>query len=181
MFLCGSKKHHQSSNYMGRLLLLFFFSCIAFTSGADNHPFWVSITEIAHQPKNQTLEISIKFFTEDLEQALNTVYSKKFYLNESKEAKDANEKIKAYLAQHFALSVNHAAVKWNYIGKEKEDDATWIYLEVEKVKTLSHISIKQSALTELHESQNNIVHVAVGGKRKTLMLNREKPTGEVQF
>ena len=44
------------------------------------HPFYISITEINHNAKDKTLEISCKMFAEDLEETLNKNYkTKKLY------------------------------------------------------------------------------------------------------
>ena len=50
-------------------------SGLIFTSAEPNlHPIFVSVTEIEHNAKDKTLEISCKIFTDDFEKTLRLTY-----------------------------------------------------------------------------------------------------------
>ena len=47
---------------------------LVFNPSTTNHPIYVSVTEIEHNAKEKTLEISCKIFTDDFEKALKATY-----------------------------------------------------------------------------------------------------------
>ncbi len=55
-------------------MALLWFKWLAIAVLGFFHPFYVSVTEINHNAKEQTLEISCKMFAEDLEEILKKNY-----------------------------------------------------------------------------------------------------------
>lgn len=145
------------------------------------HAFFVTISEVEYNATEKSVEISIKVFTDDLEKGLNTRFSGRENLNTSQESPQANAHLQTYLSEKFGITVNGVAQTCQYIGKEKEDDATWCYLEVKNVAAVSSVTVKNTLLMELYESQNNIVHVKVRGTSKSMMLKRNASSGTVSF
>ena len=62
---------------------------------------------------------------------------------------------------------------------EKEDEAVNVYLEVENIATVKTIEINNSILHDLYDDQMNIIHVVVGGNRKSTKL--DYPRREAAF
>lgn len=166
---------------MKKYLVLLFLVVICNVFANPYHAFFVTISEIEYNAAEKTVEISIKIFTDDLEKALNNRFSGKANLNTSQESPQVNTYLQGYLVEKFGISVNNVAQTCQYIGKEKEDDATWCYLEVKNVAAVSNISVKNTLLMELYESQNNIVHVKVRGKSKSMMLKRNAASETLSF
>lgn len=161
------------------IFLFLFTFCITFAN--SYHAFFVTISEIEYNANAKSLEISIKIFTDDLEKALNNRFGGKANLNTNQETAQTNSNLKSYLSEHFGIAVNGIAQSCQFVGKEKEDDATWCYLEVTNVSNVASITVKNAILTELYESQNNIVHVKVRGTSKSMMLKRNAISGTVSF
>ncbi len=166
---------------MKKNILLLFLVVICNVFANPYHAFFVTISEVEYNASAKTVEISIKIFTDDLEKALNSRFSGRSNLNTSQESPQVNAHLQSYLGEKFGLSVNGTAQTCQYIGKEKEDDATWCYLEVKNVAAVSNISVKNTILMDLYESQNNIVHVKMRGTSKSMMLKRNAPSGTVSF
>lgn len=166
---------------MKKYLFLFFLCALSISYANRFHAFFVTISEIEYNESQQSLEIAIKIFTDDLEKALNSRFTGKANLGTSQETADITGNLKTYLSERFAVSVDGASQICDYIGKEKEDDATWCYLEVTNLSGASSITVKNAILTELYESQNNIVHVKVRGISKSMMLKRNASSGMVSF
>ncbi|MBX7242741.1 MAG: hypothetical protein K1X92_13445 [Bacteroidia bacterium] len=145
------------------------------------HPFYMSITQIDYRPDSRSLEISTKIFTEDLENAIENTSGKKIKLFTAQESKDADALISGYLKNNFSISVNEQPVSWKFIGKQKEDDAVWIYLEAENVSKINTCSITNTVLTEKFDSQNNIIHLNASGQKKSYILSRNSPSVKVAF
>ena len=159
---------------------VFFFSLILLLSSFA-HDFYVSICQIEQNPAKQTLEISIKVFTNDLEKALDNSYKKKFNLGEPSEIKETNTLLFDYIRQNLSIKVNGQPVVFTFIGKEEESDAMWCYLQVQKVSSLKTIWVQDKILTEVYERQSNIVNVMRNKEVKSLLLDKGNLEGQLLF
>ncbi|WP_207428004.1 DUF6702 family protein [Pedobacter sp. SYSU D00535] len=77
------------------------------------------------------------------------------------------------------LQVNGKPVKLKYLGYEIEQEAIWCYMEVVKLPKIHSIHITNDILFKEHESQVNLLHVSVGGQRKSTKL--DNPSGLASF
>ncbi len=147
----------------------------------EPHPFYVSICSIDHNAKTKALEITFKIFTEDLESALEDQTKERLRLGSEHESPKANRYILNYLKSHVTLQVDDDTLTFSYVGKEIEVEETWCYVEITNVPSVSKLTIRNSLLLEKFEAQQNLVHVKVGGKQKSLVLWKDKKEGSVEF
>jgi hypothetical protein len=146
------------------------------------HPFHLSVTEIFHNPENQSFEISIKLFVDDMEDGIEKAGHGKLFLGTEKEHEKADLFIYDYLLKNIELKLDGKESKFNYLGKEYEPgNVMWCYLEVKKVKRFSKVYLRNHILTEIFEDQQNIVHLKHDGKTKSLRLRKGKDDGELIF
>ena len=143
------------------------------------HPFFVSVTEIRHNEKARSIEISSKIFFDDFESALENKYRTKIDILKPANRKEVDKLIQDYLSRHLKLVVNGKPVSMNYLGYEIQEDGAWCYLEVPKVNRISKIEITDDILFDEHESQVNMLHVTVKGNRKSTKL--DNPENRVSF
>jgi hypothetical protein len=134
------------------------------------HPLHVTMTEIRHNVQQQSLEISIHLFTDDLGAALKASGAPELFLGESREHLQSDDYIQRYLNKHFSISINGKAMHYTFIGKEKKDDAIWCHVEIVGVKTVKSITIQSSLLTDVYSDEQGIVHITANGSRKSLIL-----------
>ena len=135
------------------------------------HPYYVSVTEINHNATDKTLEISCKLFTDDFEKALADKYKMKVDLSAPKDKKTMDRIITDYIKNHLAIKADGKIVNFNYVGFEKEEEAVFSYFQVDNVSSVKRIDITNSILHEEHDTQINIMHVSVGGNRKSTKLD----------
>lgn len=145
------------------------------------HPYYVSVTEIKHNAKTQSLEISCRIFSDDLESALNKLGRGKVDILNSKNFAQVNPLIAEYIPKHLKINVNGKAVNLRFVGYEPESEATWCYFEVEGVRTAKKISISNDILFAEHEEQINMLHVIVGGERKSTKLDNPASSATFSF
>ena len=145
------------------------------------HPFYVSITEIEYNPASQSLEIAMKIFVDDLNTAMETHLPERIWLGDSQENTQANLLLQQYLLNRVQIKVNETPVTFQWIGREIEEDACWVYLEVPKIPTLNSLEISHRLLMEVFPGQSNIVHIRKDKEVKSLTLRKEKSTGQVVF
>lgn len=123
----------------------------------------------------------IKLFTDDLSSTLDSFSGKTLNLGTQNEPPAANDELKRYINSGFEVSVNGKVLALNYLGKQQEDDATWVYLESEKVGKVKSIGLTNSLLTERFEDQANLINLKVHEEKEALTLRKGKVSGTVTF
>lgn len=146
-----------------------------------NHPFYISVTEINHNVKDKTLEISCKMFLDDFEKTLRDVTKTEVDLNNVKDKAKIDKLISDYLNSHLQLKVDGKQVSLQFVGFEKESEAAWCYLQVNNVPSVKQLEIKNTLLFEEFDSQISIMHVTVNGTRKSTRLNKPESTAKFEF
>jgi hypothetical protein len=145
------------------------------------HPFFVGVTEIQHNAKDRTLEISVKLFSDDFEKALAKVNNSAVDLNNPKDSVKTNKMVAAYLQQHLILNVDGKSVQMEFIGYEKEREATWCFMQVDNIPSVNKLAIINSLLYDAFEQQINLMHVTVNGERKSTKLAYPDQKAEFVF
>jgi len=145
------------------------------------HPFYVSVSQIGYNPESKSLELACKIFVDDLETALEAAGAKDLYLGLDKEKSSADEIIDNYLRKHLDIRINGNKVEGSFLGKEVIDDVIWSYIEYPDVAFPSEISIDNTLLLDELEGQQNIVHVKIAGKEKSLRLFKGRSKDVLNF
>lgn len=163
------------------LLSSFFVKEPVETKTLANHPFYVSVTEVNHNPKEKTLEISAKIFADDLEAALEKQYKTSLDFSNAKQKTQIDGFIKAYVQKHLQLKADGKTVVLNYIGFERENEAVFCYFEGNNIATLKQLFADNSILQDYTDKQINIMHITVNGKRQSTKLDAVKETASFSF
>lgn len=143
------------------------------------HPFYVSISEINYKSETKSLEISLRIFTDDLENAIQDWSHKKLYLGESNEITQADSLLKQYIFQVLSIEIEDEKLKLIYLGKEVEQELTWIYLETNNITDFDKITISNRLLFQSFPSQTNLIHLNHRQKTKSLLLTKNNPSDEL--
>ena len=133
------------------------------------HPFYTSVTEIEHNAKEKTLEITCRLFTDDLENTLKKNYNTRVDLfNDA--YKNANVLITSYIEKNLKLLVNGSPVKFSFIGYERKNEACWCYFEATGIAQPAKLNIESGLLYDFTDKQFNMFHATVNGSRKSTRL-----------
>jgi hypothetical protein len=143
------------------------------------HPFYVSVTEVRHNEKSRVLEVSTRIFYDDLEEALAASSRTKVDILKPTDREEINRLLGAYLQQHLQVSVDGKPVTLRFLGYEIDNDAAWCYLEGPEVRQVKQLDIRNEVLFAERRSQTNMLHVIVGGKRKSTKL--DNPVSKASF
>ena len=135
------------------------------------HPLYIAVTEINHNAKDKILEISCKMFTTDLEAALEKMSGSKVDLSVAAGKAASDKLIETYVERHLRLKVDGRPVALHFVGSEKENDGTWSYFQVNDVSSVKKIEAVDELLYDSFNQQINIMHVTVGGQRKSTRLD----------
>jgi hypothetical protein len=150
-------------------------------SATPAHKFYVSITKIEYVKEKSSLQIITKIFIDDIEDALQQRYNPSISLDTKKETTAADEDLKKYILQKINIKVNGKAVSLNYIGKEYDTDMVVAYMEVTGLKELKTITIENKILLDVFSEQQNIIHLKTPNSRKSLILDKDEPSGQLNF
>lgn len=145
------------------------------------HPLHISVTEISLDEKENELEIMIRVFTDDLEQAIRSE-RKNPDLNLWSPGKTTTDKLAwEYLQPKFKLTSGGEVLNLKYLGHEKDEDVTVFYIQVQPMQKFEAISVTNSIITELYDDQSNLINVTLGETTKSLRLMRNNPSGKLSF
>ena len=146
------------------------------------HPLFVSVTEMNYNAAEKSVEISCKLFTDDFEKTLTNISHTKVDLTTPVNKGEADKMVAAYIKSHLQLKLDNKAVTLEFVGFEKENDAVWSYFEVKNITPApKKIDVVNFILYESYDKQMNLMHVMVGGNRKSTRLNYPDKEASFQF
>ena len=151
------------------------------SSNTTGHKFYVSTTTIRHNPKANTLEISLQVFIDDAENLLNTQSNTPLVLDPDSDTARIASVWEDYLQQSFVLRVEDRQIDYDFLGKEYRNDLMISYIEVPLVSFPKQMQITNTLFFKLFDTQKNIVHVQTAAGRKSFLLEAESPSTKVDF
>ncbi|MDN3584074.1 DUF6702 family protein [Mucilaginibacter flavus] len=158
---------------MLQLLLISWFSIF--------HPFYVSVTEITHNAKTQSLEVSSRIFYDDLERTLEKQYHTPVDIVHPKDKTKLNQMVSDYIKKHLVIKADGKLLSLSYVGYEVQEDAAWAYFEVKGISKVKKVEVHNDILFDEHKEQINMLHVTVAGERKSTKLDNPDADAGFEF
>ena len=157
---------------MKRKIWSIFFLTLCFFSAflnAEAHPYHVSIAEIKYNAKAQSLEISLKLYTDDLEKTLSALAGKPVEITSDAAVQKLLE---TYFKKTFQVELpQNQIAAMRFFGFEKQDDAHWFYLDIPvKASQLSVARLRNQVLVETFPDQTNLTNLEINGRKRTLIF-----------
>lgn len=141
------------------------------------HPIYVSVTEIEHNAKEKTLEISCKIFTDDFEKTLRRQYNTHIDLLNPKEKAAMEKFVSGYVLKHLVVKADGKTVVLQYLGYEQQEEGIVSFYQVNDIAAVKKLEVTDNILFEYKKEQISIVHVKVNGNTKsTKLVNPEDKT-----
>ncbi len=151
-----------------RFILLLFATAII--SSAFVQDFHASTTKVEYE--NNSLKLTAKFFTSDLETAVGVSVNNK---------SGFDSKAKAYASANLVVKVNGNPISLTYVGSQTNDKSTRLYLKADNVNDIKEIEIRNSMLISNFSDQQNLVTFDINGVRKSFTSKKGGDTGKVTF
>lgn len=143
------------------------------------HRYYFSFTEIHVDTKKQTLNVSCKLFTDDLDEALFKKYGKKINLvSKNKEAEDILNK---YINENFKITIGDKLQKLSFVGFENDADAIWCYFEAESFKEKGKVEVSNTLLYDYLPEQCNVINFYWDKVDKSAKLTNPEKTAIFEF
>lgn len=124
-----------------------------------------------YNPAQKSLEISIRVFTDDLEKALSMENNNRRFVVNNNDQNDAF--VEKYLRKSFVMMDARQQVRpFQYVGKEQEADATWIYLEVPAQGSIEGWMLQNNLLMDVFSDQMNMLNLKLPTGKKTILFKK---------
>ncbi len=131
---------------------------------------------MSYNQKDQSWEISIRLFQDDLEQTMSSNLGKKFRMIPGDEASE--KELDAYLRKHFRFHAGkQISTPYRWLGTEQQQDVIWVYIEIPSSSDLIGSYLENSLLLDEFEDQTNLVSWSFQGQKKSYLFRK---TQEVQ-
>lgn len=145
------------------------------------HPIFVSVTQIEQVAAEQSLEISCKIFTDDLEQALKQQSKMHIDLLHPVDRAKMNAVVNKYIQQHLQINVDGKSCAMEFIGYEQQEEGIISYFQVNKIASVKNLAVTNTILYESKPQQMQIIHATVNGLRKSSRLNNPEVVANFVF
>jgi hypothetical protein len=138
-----------------------------------SHKVHVSVTNLEFNQPKQMVEIVVRVFTDDLENALSRRAKRAVKIDLATAGKDSQvvELVMVYLRSNFELKSKAGrpvALSWN--GIEGQPDMFWIFVKGRAPGGLEGAQLRNKIFCELFDDQVNIVNAKHHGKQIGLMF-----------
>lgn len=137
------------------------------------HKYYISLCEIEYIQEQKSLQVTLNLFVDDIEFTLNKNHQIEMELNTDAEIINSDELLEDYLRHHFIVKVNEEIEKYNYIGKQYDDNLVRFYLEITDIEDLKKLEITNTSLIKDFNDQQNIIKIKVDDFHKTFYLNQK--------
>ncbi|MBD0832401.1 DUF6702 family protein [Aestuariibaculum sediminum] len=159
-------------------LLALVLTCVAFTG---LHKYYVSVTQIEYVEEKESVQIISRIFIDDFEKLLRERYDKNITLAGEDEPNSVDAYVEKYLKEKLVIKINDEPATLNFIGKSYDVDLVKCYLEIEHVKSIQNIDIKNELLFDVFNDQQNIVKTKINSKQKSVILFPQKSSVLLKF
>ena len=138
------------------------------------HPFFVSVIELNHNPKEKSVEISMRIFVDDFEATLKKFGNTKIDVAKPEDKAALDKLIVNYINQKIQISIDAKKVAMHYVGYEIKQESVWLYFEIDNINTIKKIDVNSNLLYEYQDKQINIFRVKANGVEKSYKLDYPK-------
>jgi len=139
------------------------------------HKFYVSVTDVNFVQAKKEIQITSRYFIDDLNNSLEKKYKTKFYLGSAKESEEQVMLLKKYLVDNFTIRVNTKPKEMTFLTKEVEDDVLICYFKIKDVSKVNSLELKNTLFFDFISEQQHITHTQVGSIKRSILLTTDNP------
>ncbi len=145
------------------------------------HSFYFSLTKVNHNQENRSLEITMKFFTDDLDRALSKEVGQKLRLGTRKEADSTDVFLEEYIRKHTSYHIDSLELHFDFIGKEVLMEQTYVYAEILNVDSVGALHVKSTLLHNAFSKQVNEIRLQAKNQIKSIQLSKNQSQGTIEL
>ena len=137
---------------------------------AGAHKYHTSFAAADYNSGEQSLQVSLRTFQDDLTEVLSRRAGKKISLDRRKEAEPL---VLAYLQDVFQIKrADGELLKLSWVGMEVNVDSVWLYFEVKVPGGIKGLQLRNHFLQDLFDDQMNLINIKEGSRKIALAFAR---------
>jgi len=140
------------------------------------HPVHLTVTNIEFLPQKKIFIIQVRFFVDDLQEAILRETGQKIVFKNNKNKQD-KELLNRYIRNNLKIVVDGYDLSKNYIIDKYvlEDITLWLYMHAKYKNThFKSVEIINSLITNLYPDQQNLLIFVYKNQEKGLTFNSKK-------
>lgn len=145
------------------------------------HKYYLSVSNVKYSEKAKALQMTSRYFIDDLEDVLNERLDTKMSLGNPDGLAELKPILHRYFSKRISLKVDGAETDPTVLGAEYDADQIIIYIEFPAVKPPKTVEVSNKALFELFTEQKNLAHFKIGDSRKSILNSKDTPIDRVKF
>lgn len=145
------------------------------------HEYYVSITEITFDQEKNRVEIISRLFYDDLEDVFQERYFSGIKVNPSDTDENLDKYLKQYYKTKFKIGIDGESKSLTYLGYRFDEDRINVFLVIDSISSFNTVKVENLLLTDLFESQQNIVHAFKGKQKESVLLNKYTSESVLKF
>ena len=151
------------------------FLVILFTSFNVIHEYYLSTTSLKWVPAKQQLQITSRFFLEDIEALMQEETGQKVVFLPDSNPAEIDAFVKEFYLNNLAVTLDGKQQKIDFLGREYQDDLLVVYAEIVlPSRELKRFDVKATFLTDFLSGQQNIIHVSAPKQKRSFLLTHKK-------
>lgn len=166
---------------MKKKLIIAFILIAGFGFTAMSHKFYVAIFQINYAAEKKMLQVTTRIFVDDLENALEKKYRRKFDLGNGDQSAEELSLMQKYMSEHFKISLNGKQQPLTYLSNELENNVFICYFRATGVGKIASVKVTSKVLFDYVTEQQNIIQTNINGKKSSLLLTADKPEGIINY
>lgn len=153
-----------------------FFQWLIMSVAGFLHPFFISLTDINHNAANKSLEVSVRIFTDDLEETLRRNCRCKVELMKPVDRPGMENLVSTYIKNHLQLKVDDRPAALEFAGFQLEDGSVWSHFEVKNIASVKQLQVSNTILHDYKTEQINMVHAKINKVERSDKLDYPQAT-----
>ena len=139
------------------------------------HEYYLSTTSLKWVPAKQQLQITSRFFLEDIEALMQEETGQKVVFLPDSNPAEIDAFVKEFYLNNLAVTLDGKQQKIDFLGREYQDDLLVVYAEIVlPSRELKRFDVKATFLTDFLSGQQNIIHVSAPKQKRSFLLTHKK-------
>ena len=167
---------------------LYIITCIIFLlltsfqlKAHPSHAFYVSIMEISWEENVSNGQILFKIFMDDLGDAIYYQHKKHIAIPQNLNQKETIKLISDYIHSHVSIKLDGELAHWEFEKAEALQDAVFVSFRMVHSGMPNEIYVQNNILTEIFDTQTNIIRFDLAGQKRLLKLDKKNTEGIQRF
>ncbi len=149
------------------IILLFLLASIGL-----QHDYYLSTTTIKWLPEKQQIQLTTRFFLEDIEALMEAETGQKVVFHPDTKPEEIDAFVKDFYLRNLLVSLDGEPQKIHYLGREYQDDLLVVYAEILPLSSdFKRFDLSATFLIDFLENQQNIIHLTTPNQKKSFLLS----------